>query len=41
MSSRETKWLMPYMQRFPNPAISALAKLNSFDALYLGGLPSQ
>jgi poly(beta-D-mannuronate) lyase len=33
-------WLRPYVRRFPNPAMSAiLAKLDSLDALFLGGLP--
>jgi poly(beta-D-mannuronate) lyase len=35
-------WLRPYVRRFPNPALSAtLAKVESLNALYLGGLPPQ
>jgi len=39
-STADFVWLQPYVRRFPNPALSAmLAKLNSLNALYLGGLP--
>ena len=35
-------WLQPYVRRFPNPAMGALlAKLDSLNALYLGGLPPE
>jgi len=39
-STVDYAWLRPYVRRFPNPALSALlAKLDSLNALYLGGLP--
>jgi poly(beta-D-mannuronate) lyase len=39
-SGVEYAWLRPYVRRFPNPAMSALlAKLDTLNALYLGGLP--
>jgi poly(beta-D-mannuronate) lyase len=35
-------WLRPYARRFPNAQMSAiLAKLDSLNALYLGGLPPE